>query len=60
MKINITKYSPSDKSSIVKCMEKLQDYLVAFDQMKRTRRMPEYGECFTQKLLEEVDLIKKL
>jgi hypothetical protein len=31
-------------------MEELQEYLVAVDQMKFTRRMPEYGEVFTRKL----------
>ena len=33
-------------------MEGLQDYFVTVDQMKFTRRMPNYGAHFTQKLLE--------
>jgi ribosomal protein S18 acetylase RimI-like enzyme len=44
----------SDRPRIVKCMEELQDYLVKVDEMKFTRRMPEYGEHFTEKLLQEV------
>jgi ribosomal protein S18 acetylase RimI-like enzyme len=44
----------SDRPHIVKCMEELQDYLVKIDEMKFTRRMPEYGEHFTEKLLHEV------
>jgi ribosomal protein S18 acetylase RimI-like enzyme len=35
-------------------MEELQDYLVNVDEMKFTRRMPEYGEHFTEKLLHEI------
>lgn len=55
MKKNIRKYQPSDKPSIIKCMERFGDYLVTVDQMKRTRRMPGLGEWFTSKMLEEVD-----
>lgn len=55
MKIEIRKYQPSDRPNIVRCMEELQDYLVAFDQMKFARRTPEYGEAFTRKLLENID-----
>jgi hypothetical protein len=35
-------------------MEELQEYLVAIDQVKFTRRMPEYGEVFTRKLLANI------
>jgi len=55
MKIDIRKYKPSDKPSIVRLMEKFGDYLVTIDQMKRTRRMPDYSEYFTNKMLEDVN-----
>ena len=53
MKVEIREYKSSDRLHIVRCMEELQDYLVNVDEMKFTRRMPEYGEHFT-KLLQEV------
>jgi len=55
MKINIRKYQPSDAPSIVKCMERFGDYLVTVDSMKRQRRMPGFGEYFTQKMLKDVE-----
>lgn len=54
MKVEIREYKSSDRLHIVRCMEELQDYLVNVDEMKFTRRMPEYGEHFTKKLLQEV------
>lgn len=36
-------------------MEESQDYLTCIDQMKRTRRMPNYGEICTRRLLKEID-----
>ncbi len=54
MKVKIRMYQSSDRPSIVKCMEELQDYLVAVDQMKFTRRMSDYGEVFTRKLLKNI------
>jgi ribosomal protein S18 acetylase RimI-like enzyme len=54
LKLAIREYMASDRPCIVKCMEELQDYLVKVDGMKFTRRMPEYGEHFTEKLLQEV------
>ena len=52
MKENIRKYRSSDKPSIIKLMEEFGDYLVAVDTMKRQRRAPEFGEYFTQKMIE--------
>ena len=54
LKLEIREYMASDRPHIVKCMEELQDYLVNVDGMRFTRRMPEYGEHFTEKLLQEV------
>jgi ribosomal protein S18 acetylase RimI-like enzyme len=54
LKLKIREYVASDRAHIVGCMEELQDYLVNVDEMKFTRRMLEYGERFTEKLLQEV------
>lgn len=54
MEVRIRDYEPLDRPHLIKCVEGLQDYLIGIDQMKFTRRMPKYGEYFTQKLLEEV------
>ena len=54
MKVKIRRFRASDRARIIECMEALQDYLVAVDQMKFTRRMPEYGEVFTKRLLSNV------
>jgi ribosomal protein S18 acetylase RimI-like enzyme len=54
LKLKIREYKPSDRPRIVRCIEELQDYLVNVDELKFTRRMPEYGEHFTEKLLQEV------
>jgi len=55
MKIELRRFQASDRVHIVRCLEGLQDYLVAIDEMKFTRRMPEYGEYFTRRLLENVN-----
>jgi hypothetical protein len=52
MEISIRKYQPSDITCIVKFMEGSQDYLASIDNMKRIRRMPDYGESHTRLLLE--------
>jgi ribosomal protein S18 acetylase RimI-like enzyme len=54
MKITIKKYQPSDKPDFVKLMEELQDFLAAIDPLRRHRRLPEYGELYTEALLEKI------
>lgn len=49
MRVCLTEYA-----RIIECMEALQDYLVTVDRMKFTRRMSEYGEVFTKRLLSNV------
>ena len=53
--VNIREYRSSDRVAVVECMERFGDYFVPLDPMKRTRRMPGYGEWFTDKMLEHVD-----
>lgn len=55
MDIRIRDYQESDRSHIIKFMEESQDYLACIDQMKGTRRMPNYGESYTQRLLREIE-----
>jgi len=52
VKIHIYK---GDKKVLVKLIEELQDYLVDLDSLKRLRRLPEYGEIYIDKLLENND-----
>jgi len=54
MEIKIREYRDSDRTSFAKLMEELQDYLVSIDDLKRMRRMPEYGESYTERTLENV------
>ena len=35
-------------------MEELLDYMVSIDDLKRMRRMPEYGESYTERTLQNV------
>jgi ribosomal protein S18 acetylase RimI-like enzyme len=35
-------------------MEQLMDYIVSIDNLKRTRRMPEFGESYTRRTLQKV------
>ena len=37
-----------NKQVLVQLMEELQDYLVQIDPLKRLRRLPEYGEIYTE------------
>jgi ribosomal protein S18 acetylase RimI-like enzyme len=54
MKVVIREYRSSDRRAFVRLMEELQDYLVSLDGMKRMRRMPEYGESYTKRTLQNV------
>jgi len=54
MKVAIRKYRGSDRASFVRLMEELQDYLVAIDDLKRMRRLPEFGKNYTKRTLEKV------
>lgn len=51
--IKIVKYQ-GNKEILVKFMEDLQDYLVQIDPLKRRRRLPEYGEIYTDNLLKKI------
>lgn len=54
MDVEIREYCGSDRTSFVRLMEELQDYLVSIDNLKRMRRMPEYGESYTERTLQNV------
>jgi ribosomal protein S18 acetylase RimI-like enzyme len=54
MEVAIREYFGSDRASFVRLMEELQDYLVSIDDLKRMRRMPEYGESYTERTLQNV------
>jgi ribosomal protein S18 acetylase RimI-like enzyme len=54
MEVAIREYRGSDRTAFVRLMEELQDYLVSIDDLKRMRRMPEYGESYTERTLQNV------
>ena len=53
MKVKIREYRESDRTALVKLMEQLMDYIVSMDDLKRTRRMPEFGESYTERTLQK-------
>jgi len=54
MKMKIREYQESDRTAFVELMEHLMDYIVSIDDLKRTRRMPEFGESYVQRTLQKV------
>lgn len=54
MKARIREYQRSDRVAFVKLMEQLMDYVVSIDDLKITRRMPEFGKSYTQRTLQKV------
>ncbi len=54
MPIIIRKYSHKDKKQLIDIMNRFQDYIVAVDNMKRTRRSPDYGKEYVKKTLKEL------
>jgi ADP-ribose pyrophosphatase YjhB (NUDIX family)/predicted GNAT family acetyltransferase len=50
----IRQYRHSDRKVLVRLLEELQDYLVSVDDLKRERRVPEYGESYTERTLQNV------
>jgi GNAT superfamily N-acetyltransferase len=54
MKVKIREYRESDRAALVKLLEELMDYIVSVDDLKRTRRMPEFGESYTRRTLQKV------
>jgi len=54
MKVKIREYQESDRTAFVELMEHLMNYIVSIDDLKRTRRMPEFGESYVQRTLQKV------
>jgi ribosomal protein S18 acetylase RimI-like enzyme len=54
MKAKIREYRESDRTGFVNLMEQLMDYIASIDDLKRIRRMPEFGESFTLRMLKKV------
>ena len=54
MKVKIREYQESDRTAFVKLMEHLMDYIASIDDLKRIRRMPEFGESHTKRTLQKV------
>ena len=54
MKAKIREYRESDRTGFVNLMEQLMDYIASIDDLNRIRRMLEFGESFTQRMLKKV------
>ena len=54
MKVKIREYQESDRTAFVTLMEQLMDYIASIDDLKRIRRMPEFGESYTKRTLQKV------
>lgn len=55
MSFFIEPYQSKNKPVLVKFMEELQDYLVKLDPLQKKRRLPAYGQIYTEKLLKKVE-----
>jgi ribosomal protein S18 acetylase RimI-like enzyme len=54
MDTTLRKYKDSDFETLKRYMEELQDHLIEADDLKRLRRLPEYGESYTKRFIEKV------
>jgi ribosomal protein S18 acetylase RimI-like enzyme len=52
--VKIRKYRESDRNALAKLLEELMDYIASIDDLKRIRRMPMFGESYTQRMLQRV------
>lgn len=55
MNLTIREYQDSDKELLKKLIEKLMDFVVATDPIKRIRRMEGFGPSTLKKLLRKID-----
>jgi GNAT superfamily N-acetyltransferase len=55
MTITLKRYDEADRADLVRCMEELQDFVAATDPHKRLRRLKEYGERYTERLLQNIE-----
>ncbi|MFA7301430.1 MAG: GNAT family N-acetyltransferase [Candidatus Shapirobacteria bacterium] len=55
MNITIREYQENDKERIKLWIEQLHDYLVKLDPDYRLRRLPEYGQVFTDELFDFIE-----
>lgn len=54
MEIIFKQYTKSNFKDLEKCMEKLQDFLIDIDPLKRLRRLPAYSKNYTKNLIEKI------
>ncbi len=54
MKIEFKRYTDACFSDLVECVERLQDFIVAIDPLKRNRRLPAYGKTYARNLIKKV------
>jgi len=54
MSVIIREYRESDRSALIHMMQELQDHLISVDTFGLRRRLPEYGESYTERLFTDV------
>jgi len=54
MEITFKQYRESNLEDLERCMEKLQDFLVSIDSLKRLRRPPAFGKNYTKNLIKKI------
>ncbi len=54
MGIIFNHYRESNFEDLEKCMEKLQDFLVDIDSLKRLRKLPAYSKNYTKSLVKKI------
>lgn len=55
MDILTRKYRKSDFGDLVKLMEELQDFLIKIDPLKRLRKLPRYGQEYSNDLIKKIN-----
>lgn len=54
MEIIFRQYRESNFEDLKKCMERLQDFLVGIDPLKRLRRLPAFSKNYTRNLIKKI------
>lgn len=52
--MNIREYTEKDFKDLVRCMERLQDYIVNIDDLGINIRSADYGVSYTQRLIKKI------
>jgi len=54
MEVFVREYRPADKLQLIGLIEILQDFVVNIDPIRRLRRLPAFGEAYTEALFKRI------